>query len=130
MSFCFWLSFASLLLTKAADVVSTWRHVGVHGETNPIARPLFVRFGLAGGLAIVCAIYLVIASAQYLLVWWTASVPLIWANTVLGFLIAWVQLDVARFNMTGRPSTITRIAGSAHEWWARRRNRRGPGATP
>ena len=102
------------IATKVADVVSTWRHVGVRGETNPLAAALFRRFGLAWGIVIVSAVYLGIALTQYLCVWWIRWVPLIWANTLLGFAIAWVQWDVARFNSTGRHSRTTRTAMRAN----------------
>ncbi len=110
MSWCFWLSFVALLATKVADVVSTWRHVGVRGECNPLAAVLFRRVGLAWGIVIVSAVYVGIALAQYLCVWAIGWVPLLWASTLLGFAIAWVQWDVARFNSTGRHSWTTRTA--------------------
>jgi hypothetical protein len=125
MPWFFWLSFAALLVTKAADVVSTWRHVGVRGETNPIARPLFAKFGLGWGMFIVCLIYLVVAGGQYLLVWWTGRPLMLWCNGALGFLIAWVQWDAARFNATGKPSAMIKIAIRGHARWAQYLQRRG-----
>ena len=119
MNWCFWLSFAALLVTKAADVVSTWRHVGVRGETNPIVRPLFVRFGLGRGMVLVCAVYVVLVVGQYLLVWWFAVPAVVWANSCLGCGVAWVQWDVARFNATGRHSIATRLATRGYARWAR-----------
>lgn len=39
----------ALVWTKALDVISTWRFVGMHGESNPLALWLFEKAGLAGG---------------------------------------------------------------------------------
>jgi hypothetical protein len=119
MNACFWLSLLALLVTKAADVVSTWRHVGVQGESNPIVRPVFQRFGLAGGLMIVCTVYLVFALGQYAVVWWIGHPVLVWGNTLLGFLIAWAQWDVARFNTTRRHSALTRFVLRVYARWSR-----------
>jgi hypothetical protein len=69
MGWCFWSSFAALLATKVADIVSTWRHVGVRGENNAIAAALFRRVGLAWGIVCVSVLYVAIALGQYLCVW-------------------------------------------------------------
>jgi hypothetical protein len=58
------LTVIALLWTKALDVLSTWRFVGLHGESNPIARRLFEKTGLAAGMAIVCALYILILALQ------------------------------------------------------------------
>ena len=127
MIWVFWSSFAALLLTKVADVVSTCRHVGGHGECNPLAATLFHRVGLAWGIAIVCVIYVGIALGQYWCVWSIGWLPLLWANSLIGFGIAWVQWDVARFNASGRHSWATRTAMRANlalgRWLARWRAR-------
>jgi hypothetical protein len=68
---------AALLWTKALDVISTWRFIGVHGESNPIARWLFEKAGLAGGIAIVCALYLLLLAAQLGAVVWINPKPAI-----------------------------------------------------
>lgn len=120
----FWTSFALLLLTKAADVVTTWRHVGVHDEANPFAAALFRRFGLAGGILIVVGLYLVLACGQYLLVWHLGGDLLLLANSLLGLFIAAIQWDVARFNTTRRPSWVTtwllQLSARAAAWLERR----------
>jgi hypothetical protein len=115
----FWLSLVALLATKTADVVSTWCHVGVEGETNPLVRPLFRRLGLRRGIVAVCAVYVVLAVGQYLLVWQVGWPLLLWSNGVLGFVIAWIQWDVARFNSTGRHSAVTRFALRVYTRWGR-----------
>ncbi|MEI7821275.1 MAG: hypothetical protein WCK55_10185 [Verrucomicrobiota bacterium] len=115
----FWSSLALLSVTKAADVVTTIRHVGEHGESNPLARAWFARFGFTGGLLLVCAIYSVLAVGQYVLVWWTCGIVGRSLNTVCGLAIAWIQWDVARFNATGRHSRITMLALRAYSRWAR-----------
>ena len=119
VSILFWASLALLFATKAADVMTTIRHVGVHGESNPLARAWFARFGLTGGLVVVCAIYTVLAVGQYVLVWWSCGFVGRLLNTVCGLAIAWIQWDVARFNASGRHSRITMLALRAYSKWAR-----------
>jgi hypothetical protein len=128
MIWCYWLSLVALLATKAFDVRSTWCHIGAQAETNPIARSLFSRLGLGRGMAVVCTAYLLLAGSQYLLVWRIGSSALTWANSGLGFFIALVQWQVARFNSTGRATPITRLAMRGHArwsmWWGRVRSGR------
>jgi hypothetical protein len=122
------VSLGLLLLTKLADVWTTVHHVGRYGESNPLARRLFDRFGFAGSLAVVMLVWAVIVGIVYASAW---SAPA-WfqvATAVIGFVVSWVQWDVARFNATGRPSRITRLAARAYGYWAgsmaaRRWNRR------
>jgi hypothetical protein len=98
---------AALLWTKALDVISTWRFIGVHGESNPIARWLFEKAGLAGGMSIVCAIYILLLSTQLGAVVWFNSPWLTFGTVLVGFLVAFIQYDVARFNRTRRHSAMT-----------------------
>ena len=98
---------AALLWTKALDVISTWRFIGVHAESNPIARWLFEKAGLAGGMSIVCAIYILILSTQLGAVVWFNSPLLTFGTVLVGFLVAFIQYDVARFNRTRRHSAVT-----------------------
>lgn len=46
------ISLVLLLLTKLSDVWTTVRHIGRHGESNPLARALFAKVGFAGGLVV------------------------------------------------------------------------------
>lgn len=98
---------ALLLITKAQDVVSTYKYVGEHGEKNPIARWLFERFGLVGGIVIVCIIYLAILIAEISVVVITASPWLVYGTVLVGSFLSYVQYDVARFNRTSQHSVIT-----------------------
>jgi hypothetical protein len=41
------ISLGLLLVTKLADLWTTVRHVGRHGESNPLARALFAKVGFA-----------------------------------------------------------------------------------
>ena len=98
---------AALLWTKALDVISTWRFIGVRGESNPIARWLFEKAGLAGGMSIVCALYILILSTQLGAVLWFNSPRLTFGTVLVGLLVAFIQYDVARFNRTRRHSAMT-----------------------
>jgi hypothetical protein len=97
----------ALLWTKALDVISTWRFVGLHGESNPIARWLFEKTGLAGGMAIVCALYILILGLQITAVVWINDSWTTYGTVALGAFIAYIQYDVARFNRTRRHSAMT-----------------------
>ena len=98
---------AALLWTKALDIISTWRFIGVHGESNPFARWLFEKAGLAGGMSIVCAIYILLLSTQLGAVVWFNSPWLTFGTVLVGFLVAFIQYDVAHFNRTRRHSAMT-----------------------
>jgi len=98
---------AALLWTKALDIISTWRFIGVHAESNPFARWLFEKAGLAGGMSIVCAIYILLLSTQLGAVVWFNSPWLTFGTVLVGFLVAFIQYDVARFNRTRRHSAVT-----------------------
>lgn len=122
------ISLGLLLLTKLADVWTTIRHVGRHGESNPLARALFAKVGFTGGLAVVMGLWAVIVGMVYVSAWsspgWIQVI-----TAIAGTIIAWVQWDVARFNATRRPSRITQLAARAYGKWAdmaatRRRRRR------
>ena len=124
ISILFWLSLAALFATKAADVVTTVRHVGADGESNPLARAWFGRFGFTGGLVLVCAIYSLIAGGQYTLVWRFGGAFSRAANALVGFGIAWAQWDVACVK-AGKPhSWFTRFALKEYAAWGCRMGRR------
>ena len=97
----------ALLWTKVLDVISTWRFIGVRGESNPIARWLFDKAGLAGGISIVCALYLLLLAVQLGAVVWINSPWLTYGTVLVGSLVAFIQYDVARFNRTHRHSAMT-----------------------
>jgi hypothetical protein len=99
----------ALLWTKALDAISTWRFVGLHGESNPIARWLFEKTGLAGGMAIVCALYILILGLQITAVVWINDSWTTYGTVALGAFIAYIQYDVARFNRTRRHSAMTNM---------------------
>ena len=108
-----------LLLTKAMDVHSTWRHVPAQAELNPFANRLFARFGFGGGLVLVSCIYCCLLAAEVGVVAWIDSVLATWVFVVYGSLVASVQWDVARCNRTGRHSNATRWVAVAYGKWAR-----------
>jgi hypothetical protein len=111
-------SLLALILTKAADVITTWgglRRSGVHLERNPFARNVMRKIGLAKGLAAVLMAWVTITSLVYIPAW---SAPAWYQLAVsgLGFLIAWAQADVARSNATGSPSAFTRVLGRWYDF--------------
>lgn len=117
------LSLIALFVTKAADFVTTVRHVGPEAERNPLARRWFVRFGFRGGLLMVALVWLAIVTATYIPVWlwggWLSRLGV----AAMGFFTAWAQSDAARFNATGRSTWLTR---TMLRWYERsRRHPRG-----
>ena len=72
------LSLLSLVISKAADFITTVRHVGQEGESNPLARRLFHRLGFRGGLIAVVMIWLLIVGFTYGYVWFAGSQFMQW----------------------------------------------------
>jgi len=107
------LSLIALVLTKAADVVTTVRGVtrcggSVEWERNPFARWAFRRWGLGGGICFVMCVWVGITTLVF--------VPAIFAPgwyqiAAAGgaFIVSWVQWDVARMNATGRHSRLSSL---------------------
>ena len=125
LSIVYWVSFALLLFTKTADVLSTIRFAPAAAESNPWARRLFHRFGFKAGLLVISTAFLFVAIGQYLLVWWLCNPPMQALNAMLGTMIAWIQWDVARFNRTQKHSGITLLALRGYRSWARWWRHRG-----
>lgn len=113
------LTAMALLATKALDVVSTWQHVGVDGESNPIARRWFQRFGLARGLILASLVYGVILAIEIAWVWWLDRPWLTAGTVVIGLFVSWAQWDVARYNRNRRHSWFTRRVLAAYGAWQR-----------
>ena len=113
------LSLLSLVISKAADFITTVRHVGQEGESNPLAQRLFHRLGFRGGLIAVAMIWLLIVGFTYGYAWFAGSESMQWLTSATGFFIAWAQWDAARFNRTGSTSWFTRIALRLHHLWAK-----------
>ena len=104
------ISLLALVVTKLADIVMTWRGLRVHGvsgEQNPLARWAMVRFGPAGGIAVIMVLWTLITAACYVPAWFAAPWYQ-WSTAVGGFVIAWAQWDAALFNATHRHSWFTR----------------------
>ena len=113
------LSLLTLVITKVADFVTTVRHVGLEGESNPLARRLFHRLGFRGGLVAVAMIWLLIVGLSYGYAWFAGSALMQWLTSATGFFIAGAQWDAARFNRTGSASWFTRLALRQHHRWAK-----------
>jgi uncharacterized protein YacL len=107
---------AAVLVTKAADLWTTWKHVTAETETNPIGRYLFRRVGMVGGLVIVGVTSLSIVAAT-----WTVAVALgpvaMVLAAVLSLFVSVVQACVAMHNATGRPNLVTRKVAALHRRW-------------
>jgi hypothetical protein len=99
----------ALLWTKALDAISTWQFVELHGESNPIARWLFEKTGLVGGMGIVCALYILILGLQITAIVWINDSWTTYGTVAPGAFIAYIQYDVARFNRTRRHSAMTNL---------------------
>ena len=108
-----------LIATKALDVRSTWLHVGVEGEANPLVRRWFQGYGLARGLLAASALYLLVLAAELGLVAWLDQPLLTWGSVALGLFVAWAQWDVARFNSTRKHSWFTRKVLRIYQHWGR-----------
>jgi hypothetical protein len=113
------LSLLSLVISKAADFITTVRHVGQEGESNPLARRLFHLLGFRGGLIAVAMIWLLIVGFTYGYAWFAGNQCMQWLTSATGFFIAWAQRDAARFNRTGSTSWFTRLALRLHHLWAK-----------
>ena len=115
------LSLLALVLSKIADIVATLRGLrrcGIAGEKNPLARRAMERWGIGGGIAAVMVLWLLVVVATYVPAWF-APAWMQWAVAGMGFFIAWCQWEVARFNVTGRPSRSTSLMRRAYTNWKR-----------
>jgi hypothetical protein len=103
-----------LLLTKAADCLTTLFRVPTTAETNPLSRALMDRVGHRNAIALVFGVSVAIvaaaSSAALLMNWWPATA----AYVILGSAIAAIQLAVAHTNWTGRMNPITQRVARLH----------------
>lgn len=116
------LSLFTLTVSKAADVVTTWRGLrgqGIAGEQNPLARWAMHRFGTAGGIAFVMGLWAAVVASCYVSAWF-AEPWYQWATAIGGFLVAWAQWEVARHNTTNRHTWFTRTVLRAYHRWQNR----------
>lgn len=110
-----YLTAVFLILTKAADVATTWH--GLHDcrfETNPLARKLMEKKGIAWCLTAGSILSLLII---FLSGYAAVSGGILYKTlyTVLGMFIAYTQAEVARCNYYRKRSrTIELIL-----WWHR-----------
>jgi len=121
------LSLLALVLTKAADVVTTvrgLRRCGVGGERNPLARGAMRRWGVGGGISAVMVLWVLVVGLTYVPAWFAAA-WMQWAVSGMGIFIAWCQWDVARCNATQRHSWFTRLMVRRYDRARRLRGRSG-----
>ena len=97
-----------LFSSKALDIISTYRNIDQQGEANPLAKWVFDKFGLMGGMVAVALLY----TAIVLVIGYQLTLetnPILSYTTLSGALIiAAIQFDVARANTTGKHSTLTK----------------------
>jgi len=96
-----------LFSSKALDIISTYRKINQQGEVNPLAKWVFDKFGLKGGMVAVAVVYTgIVLVIGYQLTLETNPI-LIYTTLSGGLIIAAIQFDVARANTTGKHSTLT-----------------------
>ena len=97
-----------LFSSKALDIISTYRNIDQQGEANPLAKWVFDKFGLMGGMIAIALLY----TAIVLVIGYQLTLethPILVYTTLSGALIiAAIQFDVARANTTGKHSTLTK----------------------
>lgn len=106
------LSLLALIVTKIADIVTTVRGLrrsGIAGERNPLARRAMERWAVGGGIGMIMVLWGVVVAVCYGPAFF-APEWYQWATAAGGFLIAWAQWDVARYNASRRHSWFTRLA--------------------
>lgn len=106
-----------LVGTKLLDVLSTIKQVSAHSETNPIAGPLMRRYGVTAVswsvFALVVAIVLIVGIGAIA----SGSDAYKIMVTVLGAIIAIIQLAVARTISTGHTNFISRQILKLHSFF-------------
>jgi hypothetical protein len=97
-----------LFSSKALDMISTYRNIHKQEEANPLAKWVFDKFGLKGGMVAVALVY----TALMLVIGYQLTLEtnpiLIYTTLSGGLIIAAIQFDVARANTTGEHSTLTK----------------------
>lgn len=97
-----------LFLSKSLDIISTYRNIHQQGETNPLAKWVFDKFGLMGGMVAIALVYTgIVLVIGYQLTLETNPI-LIYTTLSGGLIVAVIQFDVARANTTGKHSTLTK----------------------
>jgi hypothetical protein len=115
----FWLTAVAVLVTKFADLWTTWRFVGAEAETNPIGRFLFRRIGVLPGLVLVGVVVLAVVAVTYGGAAASGSVVAQVLVATYGGFVSVVQAAVAHHNATGRANAVTRVVMNAHRRIAR-----------
>ena len=97
-----------LFLSKSLDIISTYRNIHQQGETNPLAKWVFDKFGLMGGMVAIALVYTgIVLVIGYQLTLETNPI-LIYTTLSGGLIVAVIQFDVARANTTGKHSPLTK----------------------
>ena len=104
------LTLTGLLLfsSKALDIISTYRNIDRQGEANPLAKWVFDKFGLMGGMIAIALLYTAIVLVIGYQLTLETNPILIYTTLSGGLIIAAIQFDVARANTTGKHSTLTK----------------------
>ncbi len=97
-----------LFSSKALDIISTYRNIDRQGEANPLAKWVFDKFGLMGGMIAIALLYTaIVLIIGYQLTLETNPI-LIYTTLSGGLIISAIQFDVARANTTGKHSKLTK----------------------
>ena len=114
MTISVYIVIALLIITKICDVVSTIQRIShPHGETNPIAQRMMLRFGMiraTWGVFVLSLIIIGVAGLAAL----TGSFMMQLLFIAAGVVISFVQGSVAHCNWTGRENGVTRWVRVLH----------------
>lgn len=117
----------AIVITKALDVLTTLRAVGVRGEgeTNVFAQRWMRRFGVGVVAAVVFAVTVAVALVVGVGAIRSDVVVVKVGCVVVGGFVAFVQGAVAHTNASGRWNFVTRRVLAFHRWFGARGIRTG-----
>ena len=97
-----------LVSSKTLDIISTYRNIHQQGEANPLAKWVFDKFGLTGGMIAIALLYTAIVLVIGYQLTLETNPILVYTTLSGGLIIAAIQFDVARANTTGKHSPLTK----------------------
>ena len=97
-----------LVSSKTLDIISTYRNIHQQGEANPLAKWVFDKFSLMGGMIAIALLYTAIVLVIGYQLTLETNPILVYTTLSGGLIIAAIQFDVARANTTGKHSPLTK----------------------